>query len=249
MLMSRLSFVLVLLMCLVPPILSGCGSDDGDGQPTPPDQDTTPVPDVTEGARYEDMSCRLTTVFIRAPQSARLLNSLIAADIADGTLNVLIDMKDFSEPEGGKQQLMITGNAADEVEGGYAWADIVDEIVYVRAEIDGSGRLTGVDTLDLIFPASVPGGEGVVRLPLRHININAQLSGEGSARELQGVLIGAIYKADADEIIVAITPGAEPAPISNVLGERNMNYPDSTNPIGWRLEADIRCQEAALIAN
>jgi hypothetical protein len=77
-------------------------------------------------------------------------------------------------------------------------------------------------------------------LPLKEIRVTGAFTTNdaGTAVLSLASLNGAILKADADQLEVGL-PGAEPTLLSTLLGERNMDYPDRTNPTGWRLSALI----------
>ncbi|MCA9565969.1 MAG: hypothetical protein KC561_20875, partial [Myxococcales bacterium] len=80
-----------------------------------------------------------------------------------------------------------------------------------------------------------------VVVPLREVTIAGTFREEDGEQILRGAtLVGAILKSDADSIEVDLFANGNTQPLTNVLEERNLNYPEgSEDPIGWQLSATV----------
>ena len=171
------------------------------------------------GPALEAQNYRIDTLTLTEPAIvAGLINTLLAQNLADGTVCVLIRIFDF-EGDAVPTTLTVQGNACvDNEDGTYSFAPEASGDP-VSGTIDACGVFgnnTDGDLPTLGFPITLPSEETVV-LPLRNIVVSGKVVADGV---VDGHLAGAIAGADAEMVEIEVTPG-NALPLNSVLGDEN----------------------------
>ena len=251
--MLRLAITLLMVFSVV--CFYGCSDDGGDETPdsgtdTGADSGTedggTDMGTGDTAGSFDDVTLRLLSVTIIRPDGVgAILEPLINNDIEADALHVLIQMSGFAGAW--PTEFSITGNAGQAVEGGYTWYEGV-AIDSAAATIDADGNFSG-GPLSIIFPALEPGATEPLQIPVSNLQLDGTLFEADGVWAIEGTLAGAILASEIEGIDVTLVPGNDGVPLSQLLDPDNMDYPvDSTEPTGWRLEAEILAEEATFVA-
>ncbi len=189
---------------------------------------------------HQDALYRVTSVSITTPEGVgAFLQAQMQTDIEANILSILVEVKDFAA-ECGATTFRLTGNGGTwiEEEDAYTWMPEAQVPGFVPSTIDDAGFVTNQELLSLDFPIIEPGSSRIVLLPVVDLEFDGVINDTDGAISIQADLRGALLLEQIQDIAIAITPGADPRPLVDVLGMGNMNYPtDAEEKTGWALGA------------
>lgn len=210
---------------------SGGGGDGGGGA-------ACAQPEAT----HQDALYRVNSVSITTPEGVgAFLQAQMQTDIEANILSILVEVKDF-EDECGATTFRLTGNGGTwvEEEDAYTWMPEAQVPGFVPSTIDDAGAVTNLELLSLDFPIIEPGSSRIVLLPVVDLEFDGVILDTAGDISIVADLRGALLLEQIQDIAIAITPGADPRPLVDVLGMANMNYPaDAEEKTGWALGAAL----------
>lgn len=169
---------------------------------------------------------------------------------------VLVELTDIDSDSG---DLMIRGGAglhAGEPGGGeYVWdvSEGLEEPDSAQGTIDGEGRMMAALPL-LNFVATVETDEDVLKtiIPIRDIQLDAvvDVASDGSEPTItDGDLAGVIFREDVDDVRIALAPGADGIPLTQVLDRDPMNcdFNGDGEADAWALSATFSAEQTVII--
>lgn len=193
-------------------------------------------------ATHQDALYRVNSVSITTPEGVgAFLQAQMQTDIEANILSILVEVKDF-EAECGATTFRLTGNGGTwvEEEDAYTWMPEAQVPGFVPSTIDDAGAVTNLELLSLDFPIIEPGSERIVLLPVVDLEFEGVILDANGDISIVADLRGALLLEQIQDIAIAITPGADPRPLVDVLGMANMNYPaDAEEKTGWALGAAL----------
>ncbi len=174
----------------------------------------------------------------------------------DYPIIVLVELSDIDTATG---DLMIRGGAglhAGEPGGGeYVWdvSEGLEEPDSAQGTIDGEGRMMAALPL-LNFVATVETDEEPLKtiIPIRNIQLDAvvDVAADGSDPSItDGDLAGVIYREDVAEVQIALVPGAEGLPLTQVLDRDPMNcdFSGDGEADAWALWATFSAEQTVIV--
>lgn len=195
---------------------------------------------ATPEPTHQDALYRVTEVSITTPEGVgAFLQAQMQTDIEANILSILVEVKDF-DAECGATTFRLTGNGGTwvEDEDAYTWMEEAEVPGFVPSTIDDTGFVTNLEPLSLDFPIIEPGSSRIVLLPVVDLAFEGLITNADGEVSIQADLSGALLLEQIQDISIAITPGADPRPLVDVLGMANMNYPaDAEDKTGWALGA------------